>query len=596
MVNIRNFCIVAHIDHGKSTLADSLLRYTNTISESQLRPQYLDKLDVERKRGITIKLQAVRMVYQDVDIGECILNLIDTPGHVDFHYEVSRSLAAAEGVILLVDSTQGIQAQTLSNLYLCLDKNLSIIPVVNKIDMPLAMVDNCKEQIVELLGCNNEDILCISAKRNLGIDILLKSIINNIPVPNINYSSKLRALIFDAVYDQYRGIIAYVRMIDGVLSVKDSIVMMSSGAICEVLDIGYITSDMVSCDKLQSGEVGYIITGIKDIHYYKIGDTITHKKEFNNITAIKGFELPKPVVFSGVYPGSSEDYIALRKALEHLSLNDSSFVYEHETSSFLGHGFRCGFLGMLHMEIINDRLSNEYNLNIINTAPRVKIRVVTNNEDKYILNPNEFPITKILQTYEPIVKVTIVSPELYIGKIITLSQEYRGVMENMNYIGTKLVEVILYLPLMEIIFNFYDQLKSVTSGYATFDYKYHKEEVSQLVRLNILINNELIEALTSIVHVKNARHIGISILKKLKDLLPKHQFEIPLQAAIGNRIIARETIKGVRKDVTGKLYGGDVTRKNKLLDKQKEGKKRMKKFGKVNIPYNVFINIVNTRN
>ncbi|MFZ4895728.1 translation elongation factor 4 [Plantibacter sp. Mn2098] len=585
---IRNFCIIAHIDHGKSTLADRMLQITGVVSDRDMRAQYLDRMDIERERGITIKSQAVRMPWE-VDGATYALNMIDTPGHVDFTYEVSRSLAACEGAILLVDAAQGIEAQTLANLYLALENDLEIIPVLNKIDLPAADPEKYAKEIASLIGGNPEDVLRVSGKTGMGVEELLDRVVGRIPNPKGDPNAPTRAMIFDSVYDTYRGVVTYVRMIDGQLSPRERIQMMSTRAVHDLLEIGVSSPEPIPTKGLGVGEVGYLITGVKDVRQSKVGDTVT--------TAIKpaedalpGYTDPKPMVFSGLYPIDGSDYPILRDALDKLKLSDASLNYEPETSVALGFGFRVGFLGLLHLEIITERLEREFDLDLIATAPSVTYEVTT--EDKRVVtvtNPSEFPGGKISQVEEPMVKVGILAPKDYVGTIMELCQSRRGALLGMEYLGEDRVELRYTMPLGEIVFDFFDHLKSRTQGYASLDYEPSGSQAADLVKVDILLQGEQVDAFSAIVHRDKAYAYGVLMTERLKKLIPRQQFEVPIQAAIGARIIARESVRAMRKDVLAKCYGGDITRKRKLLEKQKEGKKRMKMVGKVEVPQEAFI-------
>jgi GTP-binding protein LepA len=586
---IRNFCIIAHIDHGKSTLADRMLQLTGVVDERQMRAQYLDRMDIERERGITIKSQAVRLPWR-VDGVTHVLNMIDTPGHVDFTYEVSRSLAACEGAILLVDAAQGIEAQTLANLYMALENDLTIIPVLNKIDLPAAQPEKFSEELAKLIGCEPEEVLRVSGKTGEGVEALLDHVVRTLPRPLGDPAGKSRAMIFDSVYDSYRGVVTYVRVIDGYLSKRERILMMSTGATHELLEIGVISPEPKPADGLGPGEVGYLITGVKDVRQSKVGDTIT--AQYKGATeALAGYKEPKPMVFSGIYPIDGSDYPLLRDALDKLQLNDAALVYEPETSAALGFGFRVGFLGLLHLEIIRERLEREFNLDLIATAPNVVYRVVMENREEHIVtNPSEFPSDgKIDEVYEPTVRATVLAPSEYIGAIMELCQGRRGVLLGMDYLSEDRVELRYTLPLGEIIFDFFDQLKSKTRGYASLDYDVDGEQVADLVKVDILLHHEKVDAFSAIVHKDRAYNYGVKMAERLKDLIPRQQFEVPIQAAIGARVIARESVRAMRKDVLAKCYGGDISRKRKLLEKQKEGKKRMKMVGRVEVPQDAFI-------
>ncbi|MCY1717371.1 translation elongation factor 4 [Microbacterium sp. SL62] len=585
---IRNFCIIAHIDHGKSTLADRMLQITGVVSDRDMRAQYLDRMDIERERGITIKSQAVRMPWGTGD-GTFALNMIDTPGHVDFTYEVSRSLAACEGAILLVDAAQGIEAQTLANLYLALENDLTIIPVLNKIDLPAADPDKYAAELAGLIGGDPADVLRVSGKTGMGVEELLDLIVEKIPAPVGRADAPARAMIFDSVYDAYRGVVTYVRMIDGALQPRERLQMMSTGATHEALEIGVSSPEPVPTKGLGVGEVGYLITGVKDVRQSKVGDTITtHRKPATD--ALPGYTDPKPMVFSGIYPIDGSDYAELREALDKLKLSDASLQYEPETSVALGFGFRCGFLGLLHLEIITERLSREFGLDLITTAPSVTYEVTTDTgETVSVTNPSEYPDGRVASVSEPIVKVGILLPKDYVGTVIELCQTRRGTLLGMEYLSEDRVELRYHMPLGEIVFDFFDHLKSRTQGYASLDYEPAGQQTADLVKVDILLQGDKVDAFSSIVHREKAYAYGTLMAERLRKLIPRQQFEVPIQAAIGARIIARETIRAIRKDVLAKCYGGDITRKRKLLEKQKEGKKRMKMVGRVEVPQEAFI-------
>jgi GTP-binding protein LepA len=592
---IRNFCIIAHIDHGKSTLADRMLGITEVVEQRNMRAQYLDRMDIERERGITIKSQAVRLPWRSgIDGQEYILNMIDTPGHVDFTYEVSRSLAACEGAVLLVDCAQGIEAQTLANLYLAMENNLTIIPVLNKIDLPAAQPEKFAEELAKLIGCQPEDCLRVSGKTGEGVTELLDQIVKQIPAPVGDANAPARALIFDSVYDTYRGVVTYVRVVDGHLSTRDQIQMFSTGVRHEMLEVGVISPEPVVSKGLGVGEVGYVITGVKDVRQSRVGDTIT---TYHNPTkkALAGYKDPKPMVFSGLFPLDGAEYPMLREALDKLQLNDAALVYEPETSAALGFGFRCGFLGLLHMEIVRERLEREAGLSLISTAPSVVYRVVKGDgKEMIVTNPSEFPNDKIEAVFEPIVRATVLAPSEFIGAIMELCQERRGSLLGMDYLSEDRVEIRYTLPLAEIVFDFFDQLKSKTRGYASLDYEPIGEAEGDLVKVDILLQSEGVDAFSAIVHKDKAYAYGVMMTTKLRELIPRQQFEVPIQAAIGSRIIARESIRAIRKDVLAKCYGGDISRKRKLLEKQKEGKKRMKMVGRVEVPQEAFIAALTT--
>lgn len=588
--NIRNFSIVAHIDHGKSTLSDRLIEITGGLQSREMKAQVLDSMDIERERGITIKAQTVRLNYKAKDGQEYQLNLMDTPGHVDFSYEVSRSLAACEGALILVDATQGVQAQTLANAYLALDNDLEMLPVLNKIDLPSSDVDAAKEQIADVIGLDANDAVCVSGKTGQGVAELLEEIVHKLPAPSGNENASSRALLVDSWYDSYLGVVILVRVVDGSLKRGQKIKFLATGAEYSIEKIGYFTPKMIDVDSLNTGEIGFIVTGMKTIHDCKVGDTIADAKA-ENVEALPGFKPSVPVVFSSFFPVEADDYPNLRESAERLALNDASFMFTTEKSSALGFGLRCGFLGLLHMEIISERLAREFNLNLINTVPSVLYKVhLRNGEVVDLENPADMPdVTKIESIEEPWVRATIMMPDKYMGGILSLCSERRGVQENISYVGNRAVLTYL-LPLAEIVFDFYDRVKSLSSGYASFDYVLHGYQASDLVKVSILVNEENVEPLSFMCHRSSAEKRGRQIVEKLKDLIPRHQFKIPLQAAIGGKIIARETIAAYRKDVTAKCYGGDITRKRKLLEKQKEGKKRMRSFGNVEIPQSAFIN------
>ena len=586
---IRNFCIIAHIDHGKSTLADRMLGITGVVSDRDMRAQYLDRMDIERERGITIKSQAVRMPWSDGKQSYA-LNMIDTPGHVDFTYEVSRSLAACEGAILLVDAAQGIEAQTLANLYLALENDLTIIPVLNKIDLPAADPEKYAKELASLIGGHPDDVLRVSGKTGVGVPELLDRVVELIPPPQGDPNAPSRAMIFDSVYDSYRGVITYVRMIDGKLSPREKIQMMSTRAVHELLEIGVSSPEPTPTKGLGVGEVGYLITGVKDVRQSKVGDTVTNAAK-PSTEPLAGYVDPKPMVFSGLYPIDGSDYPVLREALDKLKLSDASLNYEPETSVALGFGFRCGFLGLLHLEIVTERLEREFGLDLISTAPSVTYEVTTEDKKQYtVTNPSEFPSgTKIASVSEPMVKAAILAPKDYVGTIMELCQSRRGSLIGMDYLGEDRVEIKYTIPLGEIVFDFFDQLKSKTAGYASLDYEPSGEAEADLVKVDILLQGEAVDAFSAIVHREKAYAYGVLMTERLKKLIPRQQFEVPIQAAIGARIIARESISAIRKDVLAKCYGGDITRKRKLLEKQKEGKKRMKMVGRVEVPQEAFV-------
>jgi GTP-binding protein LepA len=592
MNNIRNFCIIAHIDHGKSTVADRLLQITNTVSERDMHDQVLDTMELEQERGITIKSHAIQMDYE-LDGQKYRLNLIDTPGHVDFSYEVSRSIAACEGALLIIDATQGIQAQTISNLYLALDHNLEIIPVMNKMDMESAMPEIVSEQIVDLVGCKHEDIIEASGKTGMGIESILRRIIEKIPPPKGDPEAPLQALIFDSVFNTFRGVIAYFKIINGEIRKGDLVKFVATKKEYIADDVGILRLGMESREVLSAGDVGYIISGIKTAREVKVGDTITHVKRACD-AAISGFEEVKPMVFAGVYPIDAEDYEDLRNAMDKLQLNDASLTFEPESSVALGFGFRCGFLGLLHMEIVQERLEREFDMNVITTVPNVSYKVIlTNGETIQVYNPSGMPlITQIDIIEEPYIRANIITASEYIGSIMTLCLDKRGTLVNQSYLTSERVELLFDMPLGEIVFDFYDKLKSISRGYASFDYHMHGYKPARLVRLDILLNGEMVDALSTLIHFDNAYTFGRKMCEKLRELIPRQQFDVAIQAAIGAKIIARETVKAVRKDVTAKCYGGDITRKRKLLEKQKKGKKRMKQIGNVEVPQKAFLAVL----
>jgi GTP-binding protein LepA len=593
MLNIRNFCIIAHIDHGKSTLADCLLETTGTISAREAKEQILDDLELERERGITIKSHAIQMKYKTKDGKDYIFNLIDTPGHVDFTYEVSRSLAACEGALLVVDAAQGVEAQTISNLYLALEAGLEIIPVLNKIDLPSAEVDKVKNQIIDLIGCEPEDILQASAKSKIGIEEILESIVKRISAPKGDPDAPLQALIFDSVFDAYRGAIAYIRVINGTIKTNDKIKFFVTDKEWEAEEVGILGLKKIKTDELSSGNVGYLIAGIKDVHDTKVGDTVTHVKGGVN-EPLPGYKVVKPMVYSGLYPTDSEEFEDLRDALEKFRLNDSALVYQPETSAALGFGFRCGFLGLLHMEIVQERLLREYNQSIITTLPNVEYYVYKNDGEKVVVdNPALMPsVGEIDYVEEPYVKAQIVAPSEYVGNIMKLAMDKRGEYKNTTYLDPTRADLQFDFPLSEIIFDFYDKLKSMTRGYASLDYDYVGYKQAELARLDILLNGEPVDALSMIVHKSKSYDWGRKICTKLKDLIPRQMFEISIQAAIGTKVISKSVVKALRKNVLAKCYGGDITRKRKLLEKQREGKKRMKQVGNVEIPQEAFLAVL----
>jgi GTP-binding protein LepA len=595
---IRNFCIIAHIDHGKSTLADRMLQMTGVVDARQMRDQYLDRMDIERERGITIKSQAVRLPWRvregELAGHEVVLNMIDTPGHVDFTYEVSRSLAACEGAVLLVDAAQGIEAQTLANLYLAMENDLSVIPVLNKIDLPAAQPERYAEELAHLIGCEPDACLRVSGKTGAGVPHLLDEIVRQLPAPQGDAAGPVRAMIFDSVYDVYRGVITYVRVIDGRIEARDRIKMMSTGAVHELLELGVISPEPKKSAAIGVGEVGYLMTGVKDVRQSRVGDTVTINGRPAR-TALGGYKDPKPMVYSGLYPIDGSDYPNLRDALDRLKLNDAALYYEPETSVALGFGFRCGFLGLLHLEIIRERLEREFGLDLISTAPNVVYRVVLDDETETVVtNPSEFPTGKVAQVFEPVVRATVLTPNDYVGAVMELCQGRRGALQGMDYLSTDRVELRYRLPMAEIIYDFFDQLKSRTKGYASLDYEPTDEQAAELVKVDILLHGEPVDAFSAIVHKDKAYNYGVAMTAKLRALIPRQQFEVPIQAAIGSRVIARETIRAIRKDVLAKCYGGDITRKRKLLEKQKEGKRRMKMVGRVEVPQEAFIAALST--
>ncbi len=593
MIHIRNFCIIAHIDHGKSTIADCLLETTHTISKREAKEQLLDSLDLERERGITIKSHAIQMKYIAKDKVEYTLNLIDTPGHVDFSYEVSRSLAACEGAILVVDAAQGVEAQTISNLYMAIDAGLEIIPVINKIDLPSAMVDVVQKQIIDLIGCKSEDIILVSAKERIGIEEMLEAIVHKIAPPTGDENAPLQALVFDSIFDSYRGAVAYVRLFNGVIKEKDEIKFFVNDKKYLAEEVGTLRLGRIRTGELRAGNVGYLIPGVKDVHDAKVGDTVTHIRNGAE-SALPGYKEIKPMVFSGLYPTSSDDYENLREALEKFRLNDSALSYSPETSAALGFGFRCGFLGMLHMEIVQERLEREYDQSIVTTLPNVEYWVFKKNGEKVIVdNPSDMPaVGDIEHVEEPYVKAQIVTPSEYVGNLMQLAIEKRGVYKNTTYIDPTRADIEFEFPLAEIIFDFYDKLKSISRGYASFDYEFTGYRESDLVKIDILLNGEKVDALSIICHEKKSFTWGQKVCTKLKDLIPRQMFEIAIQAAIGSKVVSRTNVKALRKNVLAKCYGGDITRKRKLLEKQKEGKKRMKQVGNVEIPQEAFLAVL----
>lgn len=590
---IRNFCIIAHIDHGKSTLADRLLERTGTIPEREMVDQILDDMPLERERGITIKSHAIQMKYSARDGNSYTLNLIDTPGHVDFSYEVSRSLAACEGAILVVDASQGVEAQTISNVYMAIDAGLEIIPVINKIDLPSAMIGDVKKQLVDLIGCKEEEILLASAKAKMGIDEVLEAVVNRVPSPAGSADSPLRALIFDSKYDSYRGVVTYIRIVDGMLRTNDKVLFHKTGKVFQAEEIGILEMDRVPSNELEAGNVGYLIAGVKELTETRVGDTVMNA---NNpaAEALPGYREVKPMVFSGLYPAQSEHFEELRDALAKFKLNDAALLYEPETSTALGFGFRCGFLGLLHMEIVQERLEREFNQTIITTVPNVEYKVIkTSGEVLLVDNPAIMPSPAAIDHIEePYVTAQIICPSEYIGNVMKLCMDRRGVYKNTTYIDPKRADIRFELPLAEIVFDFFDKLKSLTRGYASFDYEYLDDRESNLVKLDILLNGDVVDALSSVVHRDKAYDWGRKLSTRLRKLIPKQLFEVIIQAAIGSKIIARETISPIRKNVLAKCYGGDITRKRKLLEKQKEGKKRMRQIGRVEVPQEAFLAVL----
>ncbi|MEV6626456.1 translation elongation factor 4 [Amycolatopsis sp. NPDC051106] len=591
---IRNFCIIAHIDHGKSTLADRMLQLTGVVEERAMRAQYLDRMDIERERGITIKAQNVRLPWQ-VEGKDHVLHMIDTPGHVDFTYEVSRALEACEGAILLVDAAQGIEAQTLANLYLALENNLQIIPVLNKIDLPSADPDKYAGELAHIIGCEPDDVLRVSAKTGIGVGALLDEVVKSVPAPEGDADAPARAMIFDSVYDTYRGVVTYIRVVDGKITPRERIKMMSTGATHELLEVGIISPEPKPSKGLGVGEVGYLITGVKDVRQSKVGDTVTSERNGAK-DALAGYREPKPMVYSGLYPVDGSDYPELREALDKLQLNDAALDYEPETSVALGFGFRCGFLGLLHLEITRDRLEREFGLDLISTAPNVVYDVVLDDgKEIHVTNPSDWPTgSKIDKVLEPLSKVSVLAPSEFIGTIMELCQNKRGQLLGMDYLSEDRVELRYNMPLGEIIFDFFDTLKSRTRGYASLDYEEAGTQAADLVKVDILLQGEGVDAFSAIVHKDDAYNYGNRMVNRLRELIPRQNFEVPIQAAIGARIIARETIRAIRKDVLAKCYGGDISRKRKLLEKQKEGKKRMKTVGRVEVPQEAFVAALST--
>jgi GTP-binding protein LepA len=594
LAHIRNFCIVAHIDHGKSTLADRLLEYTGTVSKRELMEQTLDQMDLEREKGITIKAQAVRMLYTALNGEEYELNLIDTPGHVDFAYEVSRSLAACEGALLVIDAAQGIEAQTLANLYLALEADLSLIPIINKIDLPSADPQKVMQEVEEVIGLPKEDCILASAKEGIGTQEILEAIIKIVPPPSGQIDQPLRALVFDSHYDAYKGVIAYVRVVDGQLREGEKVSMIAAGSSTEILEAGYFHPRLTATKELTTGEVGYIATGFKNVKDCRVGDTVTVPSALGHVEPLAGYQPAKPMVFAGIYPVEGNDYPLLRDALDRLKLNDASLFYEPETSNALGFGFRCGFLGLLHMEIVQERLEREYDLDILATAPSVEYHVLkTDGEMVEVDNPSEMPPAgEIENIEEPMMDISIFTPSRYIGTIMELVTSRRGTYKDLKYIEAERVLLTYNIPLAELIIDFYDQLKSRTQGYASLDYTFGAYLASELVKLDILVNGHPVDALSLIIHRDKAYTQGRALVEKLRSLIPRQLFEVPIQAAIGSKVIARETVKAMRKDVLAKCYGGDISRKRKLLEKQKEGKKRMKMVGNVEIPQEAFMAVL----
>lgn len=592
MKHIRNFCIIAHIDHGKSTLADRLLQVTGTVDARRLQEQTLDDMDLERERGITIKSHAIQMKYSQ-DGQDYILNLIDTPGHVDFSYEVSRSIAACEGALLIVDASQGIEAQTISNLYLALEHDLEIIPILNKMDLPSANPEDVTDQIVDLIGCSPDDVIPASGKTGMGVEEILKAIVARIPAPVGDPEEPLQAMVFDSVFNSFRGIIAYFRILNGTISKGQKVKFMNTGRVYEADEIGVLGLDLIPRKELSAGDVGYIISGIKVAREVKVGDTIT-LVDRPTTRIVKGFEDVKPMVFAGIYPVDTDEYEELRSSMEKLQLNDASLIFEPESSAALGFGFRCGFLGMLHMEIIQERLEREFNMTVITTVPNVSYKAFTKKGEELVINnPSELPDpSRIEHVEEPYIKAQIITKSEYVGQVMTLCIEKRGVLQNQVYLTSDRVELSFEMPLGEIVFDFYDKLKTVSRGYASFDYQQSEYKKSDLVKLDIMLNGDQVDALSALIHKDHAHTLGKRICLKLKELIPRHQFEIALQAAIGAKVVARETIKAVRKDVTAKCYGGDITRKRKLLEKQKKGKKRMRQIGNVEVPQDAFMAVL----
>jgi GTP-binding protein LepA len=589
---IRNFCIIAHIDHGKSTLADRLLEYTNTITQREAQAQLLDDMDLERERGITIKSHAIQMDYIQDD-QPYILNLIDTPGHVDFSYEVSRSIAACEGALLIVDASQGIQAQTISNLYLALEHDLEIIPILNKMDLPGAMPEEVKDQIIELIGCKREDIIPASGKTGMGVHDILRAIVARVPEPKGNPDSELQALIFDSVFNSFRGIVAYFKVLNGEIRKGDKVKFVATGKEYIAEEVGTLKLKQLPKDVIKTGDVGYIISGIKEAREVKVGDTITHKDRPSK-EAIRGFEEVKPMVFAGIYPVDTDEFEELREAMHKLQLNDASIVFEPESSAALGFGFRCGFLGMLHMEIIQERLEREFDMTVITTVPNVSYKAFTSKGVEIkVNNPSDLPDpSKLEYVEEPYIKANIITKSEFVGPVMSLCIQKRGLVVNQSYLTSDRVELVFEIPMGEIVFDFYDRLKTISKGYASFDYHQIGYRRSDLVRLDILLNGEPVDALSSLIHRTNSYDFGKKICEKLRELIPRQQFEIIIQASIGAKIIARETVKALRKDVTAKCYGGDISRKRKLLEKQKKGKKRMRQVGNVEIPQSAFMAVL----
>ncbi len=595
--NIRNFCIIAHIDHGKSTLADRLLEQTHTLSRKDMKNQVLDSMDLERERGITIKSHPIRMIYKPEKNRSYVFNLIDTPGHVDFSYEVSRSLAACEGALLLVDAAQGVEAQTVSNTYLAIENDLVLIPVINKVDLPNARVEEVTRQLIELIGCSPEEIITVSAKTGFGVDRLLRAIIEQIPPPKDNSSSPTRALIFDSMYDNYRGAVPYIRVFDGIVKPGMTAQFFSHGISYEITEVGHFVLRQIPCEELRSGDVGYVIASIRDVGHIAVGDTLTVKQNPAR-EQLPGYKKIKPMVFSGLYPADADDYEQLRSALDRLKLNDAALIFEPETSDALGFGFRCGFLGLLHMEIVQERLEREFNLTLVTTTPNVRYRVILKDGSRIEVDtPAKMPPAgDIVEILEPFVKAEIITPKKYIGGLMTLCQKKRGIYRTTHYLSADKAQLHYDLPLAEIIFDFYDKLKSISRGYASFDYELEDYRPGHLKKLDILIHGEPVDALSTICHTDDAYHRGVALCSKLKELIPRQMFDVAIQASLGSRIIARSTVRALKKNVTAKCYGGDITRKRKLWEKQKEGKKRMKMIGRVEVPQEALLAVLQIEN